>query len=321
MPMPAGFRLRPARDEDVAAVVAFSNAESEALIGTPLMTVEVLLREWTAPGVERENDVAVVEAPGGELCGYLSVESDPPYTEVFALGVVALPFHRRGIGAALVEENERRATRFLGLAPAGARVLLHVDALTGEPRVSELLAGRGYREVRRFELMRTEFAESPSSPAAIPGIALRSMRDGDEEAIYAVHRQAFADHWGEGEPTFESFRHGALAGSDFDPALWTLAWDGDRLAGYVGATPMSKEKPEHGYVKLLGVHRDYRRRGIAEALLRTAFGQLAARGRRGCDLHVDAESPTGATRLYERVGMVANPRFATWEKELRPAGG
>ena len=34
---------------------------------------------------------------------------------------------------------------------------------------------------------------------------------------------------------------------------------------------------------------------------------------------VDAESPTGATRLYERVGMVAHPRFAAWEKELRPA--
>jgi hypothetical protein len=34
---------------------------------------------------------------------------------------------------------------------------------------------------------------------------------------------------------------------------------------------------------------------------------------------VDAESVTGATRLYERVGMTPYPRFATWEKELRPA--
>jgi hypothetical protein len=36
-------------------------------------------------------------------------------------------------------------------------------------------------------------------------------------------------------------------------------------------------------------------------------------------LEVDTESITGATRLYERLGMTAEPRFSQWEKELRPA--
>jgi hypothetical protein len=60
-----------------------------------------------------------------------------------------------------------------------------------------------------------------------------------------------------------------------------------------------------------------RRRG--EALLRHSFRALFLRGKRGCDLLVDAESLTGATRLYDRVGMSAHPRFAIWEKELHPA--
>jgi mycothiol synthase len=34
-------------------------------------------------------------------------------------------------------------------------------------------------------------------------------------------------------------------------------------------------------------------------------------------LSVDAESPTGATRLYERVGMRAYQEFVLYEKELR----
>jgi hypothetical protein len=56
-----------------------------------------------------------------------------------------------------------------------------------------------------------------------------------------------------------------------------------------------------------------RRRG------RHSFRALFLRGKRGCDLLVDAESLTGATRLHDRVGMSAHPRFAIWEKELHPA--
>ena len=43
--------------------------------------------------------------------------------------------------------------------------------------------------------------------------------------------------------------------------------------------------------------------GVGEALLRRAFYDLHARGLRRVGLGVDAESPTGATRLYERAGM------------------
>ena len=53
----------------------------------------------------------------------------------------------------------------------------------------------------------------------------------------------------------------------------------------------------------LGVRRPYRRRGLGEALLRAAFGFLFARGMRRVILHVDSESLTGATRLYQRAGM------------------
>jgi mycothiol synthase len=86
-----------------------------------------------------------------------------------------------------------------------------------------------------------------------------------------------------------------------------------------GAQEKSREDPSRGYIALLGVRPSYRRRGLGEALVLNAFEALSARGRRGVDLHVDADSLTGATRLYARVGMSAHPRFATWEKELRPA--
>ncbi len=313
-----GFRMRPPRDVDADAVAAFSNEESVALIGVPLIDADWLRARWTAPGVDRVRDFAVVESPDGELCGFLSVEAEPPFVEVFALGIVAPAFHGLGLGAAIVSENERRARRFEALADPNVRVLIHAGALVDEPRVSALLSSRGYREVRRFELRRVDFAAEPAPPREVEGISVRGFRPDEAQQLYEAHVEAFADHWGEGKETYEDFRHHHLRAPEYDAGLWFVAWDGDELAGYVGAQEKSRENSSRGYIGLLGVRPAYRRRGLGEALLLHAFRALHARGRRGADLHVDADSTTGATRLYARVGMTAHPRFATWEKELRP---
>jgi mycothiol synthase len=314
-----GFRTRPPQDEDADEVAAFSNEECVAFIGVPVMDADWIRSRWTAPGVDRDRDFAVVESPDWELCGFLSVEAEPPFTRVFALGIVALAFHGRGLGAAIVAENERRARRFVELADQNARVLIHAGALAGEPRASALLSSRGYREVRRFELRRVDFTGEPAPPRGIEGIDVRRFRPEEGRQLYEAHVEAFADHWGEGEETYEDFRHHHLDAPDYDGGLWFGAWDGSELAGYVGAQEKSREDPSRGYISLLGVRRPYRRRGLGEALLLQAFGALYRRGQQGAELHVDADSLTGATGLYAKVGMTAHPRFANWEKELRPA--
>ena len=313
-----GFRMRPPQDVDAAEVAAFSNEECVAFIGVPVIDADWLRGRWTAPGVDRDRDFAVVESPNGELCGFLSVEAEPPFSEVFALGIVAPAFHGLGLGTAIVSENERRARRFEALADSNARIVIHSGALADEPRVSALLISRGYSEVRRFELRRIDFAAEPAPPPDVEGTSIRGLRPEEARQLYEAHVEAFADHWGESRETYEDFRHHHLDAPEYDAGLWFVAWDGDELAGYVGAQENSREDPSRGYIAVLGVRRPYRRRGLGEALLLHAFGALRARGRLGVDLHVDADSLTGATGLYAKVGMTAHPRFATWEKELRP---
>jgi mycothiol synthase len=315
-----GFRMRPPQGVDAEEVAAFSNEECVAFIGVPVIDADWLRGRWTAPAVDRDRDFAVVESPNGEICGFLSVEAEPPFAEVFALGIVAPAFHGLGLGSAIVSENERRARRFEALAESNARIVIHSGALADEPRVSTLLSSRGYREVRRFELRRIDFAGEPAPPPDV-GTSIRSFRPEEARQLYEAHVEAFADHWGEGRETYEDFRHHHLDAPEFDAGLWFVAWDGDELAGYVGAQENSREDPSRGYIAVLGVRRPYRRRGLGEALLLHAFGALHARGRLGVDLHVDADSLTGATGLYAKVGMTAHPRFATWEKELRPGRG
>jgi mycothiol synthase len=318
--LPPGFTLRPARDEDAEVVSKLSNDEAEALVGFRPESEDSLLSWWTSPSVDRSNDVAVVEDPEGNVCGYVGVAADPPYTQILVLGVVAFDYHRQGIGSSLVREGEQRARRFLSLASPGARVVLHYATLAEEPGVSRLLERHGYREIRRFLLMRTDFTAELPEPAWPPGIDVRNLAAEQIGELYRAYAEAFDDHWGESTQREDDFRHELLASPRFDPELWFLAWSRGGVAGFVGAHLEAEEDPSRGYIPLLGVRKAHRRRGLGEALLRRAFLELAERGKHGCDLHVDADSLTGATRVYERVGMRPLPRFAHWEKELRRAG-
>ncbi|MEO8107210.1 MAG: GNAT family N-acetyltransferase, partial [Actinomycetes bacterium] len=60
-----------------------------------------------------------------------------------------------------------------------------------------------------------------------------------------------------------------------------------------------------GYVPLIGVKKHLRGRGIARALLLTAFSEYQQRGCTGVQLGVDTGNATGAIRLYESVGMTS----------------
>jgi ribosomal protein S18 acetylase RimI-like enzyme len=167
--------------------------------------------------------------------------------------------------------------------------------------------------------MRLRFDGPPPPPADVAGIDVRTLVPGREREVYECAAEAFEDHWGEGFSSEQSWLHRHVYASDsFDPELWYLAWEGERLVGLLLAAAYAEEDPELGYVALLGVRREARGRGIGEALLRHSFVKFYGLGQRGAQLVVDSESSTGANRLYERVGMTAQPRFANWDRPLIP---
>jgi ribosomal protein S18 acetylase RimI-like enzyme len=84
-----------------------------------------------------------------------------------------------------------------------------------------------------------------------------------------------------------------------------VATEGDQIAGAMLAS-MTRER---GWIGDLAVRDAWRRRGIGEALLRRAFGMFAERGVSTVGLSVDRDNATGATRLYERVGMQERRRW------------
>jgi ribosomal protein S18 acetylase RimI-like enzyme len=98
-----------------------------------------------------------------------------------------------------------------------------------------------------------------------------------------------------------------------DTSLYFLAWDGDEAAGAIRCDARSATD---GYVAALGVRAPWRRRGLGEALLVRAFDEMCRRGLTAVRLGVDSENPSGATRLYERVGMSVATEIVVYERRL-----
>jgi ribosomal protein S18 acetylase RimI-like enzyme len=165
---------------------------------------------------------------------------------------------------------------------------------------------------------------TPPEPHWPAGLAVRTLVPGqDEVAVLQAVRGSFKDHWGYVEHPFEEelrrWQHFMANDENFDPSLWFLALDGDKIAGISLCRMRVFDDPDMGWVSTLGVLRPWRRRGLGLALLQHSFHQLYERGRRQIGLGVDALSLTGATRLYEKAGMRPDPdrQFSLYEKVLR----
>ena len=303
--------------EDGPGIVDMVNEESTALVGAAFTSIDWIAAPWTAPGADLERDFGVVVGPAGDLAGYFFIESDPPHTSVFSIGAVALGHHGRGVGAAVVEELERRAEHFAAAAPPGEPVVWRMGALAEEPLVARLLTVHGFELRRVFWVMKRWFDGPPEPPGEVSGITFGTVAPGCEGEVYECLAEAFEDHYGDGLQPRDVWLHTHVTAVErHDPSLWHVARLDGAVVGALLGQPAADEDLTLGYVALFGVRRAQRRRGIGHELLSRSFTQFYERGCAGVMLYVDSESTTGATRVYERAGMTSQPRFCNWERLL-----
>jgi mycothiol synthase len=195
----------------------------------------------------------------------------------------------RGVGSAIVDWVETRS-RELGSPEA------RIGIFREDERAACLLRGRGFEPIRSFFRMVIDLEEEPPAPDWPDGFQVTPISAEEERDLHEVLEDAFADHWGHTHRPFEEW----IRVRRLEHDLCFLVRRGDELAA---AAECKREQFGMGWVDTLGTRRKYRRRGIGEALLAHAFRELYARGARRVGLGVDAENPTGATRLYERAGM------------------
>lgn len=299
---------------DLPEVLALAQASDVALIGESDWTEADLREEWADYDLDR--DVFLLELDG-RLAGYASFERKAGAGRMLVDGYVHPELTGRGVGAELLRATEERAREEVDSVPAGERAYLQNACLGSDPAAQALLAAHGYAPVRRHWRMVIDLERAPE-PRIPDGIEVRRFREPEERrAVYETVEDAFEDHWEHRRRSYEEWSSRAFGVHGYDPSLVWIAREGDEVVA--ANLCYWKRQGDWGWIGSLGVRPQWRRRGIAEALLETAFAELFRRGERRVALGVDAQSPTGATRLYEKAGMHVFWEAVIYEKELRAA--
>jgi len=308
-----GYTYRTPTDDDIPAIIAVMSAFDTYFTGHSdgYYTADDIRDDWSH--LNPQTDTWAFFAPDGRIVGY-GTETNMGYGQLQIDGYTH-PEHRgKGIGATIIALGQERAQTQIDQQPDGARVILFNSVLIEDTAAHALLEARGFSLVRTHWRMGIEMDAPPPEPVWPAGVTMRTAISGqDERAIFDTIEEAFQDHWGHTPRNYDEWLTRATR-PDFDPSLWLLAIGGDEIAG----VSTCRMRPNGGWVGTLAVRRPWRRHGLGLALLYQSFGEFYRRGVTSVGLGVDAQSLTGATRLYERAGMHPTMRIATFGRELRP---
>ena len=129
------------------------------------------------------------------------------------------------------------------------------------------------------------------------------MNEGHVKAVAELEKICFSDPWSENSVASELKNK---------LALWLVAEDEGRVAGYIGSQTCTDESD----VMNVAVHPDFRRRGIAEALVNALVDELKAIESRCLTLEVRA-SNVPAISLYEKLGFAQIGRRKNYYRNPR----
>jgi len=310
--LPAGLTARRPTVDDAPAVLDLVVACDVASVGESDTTLAQVGADLASPGYDRERGGWLVHDGAGRAVGWLWTEADLDEGEVFLD-----PYAVDGSVLAWLFGQGMRYARGLA-AERGDPLVVRAGAYEHDALLTAVLRDARLRPVRRF--LRMELALGPEHDVvpATDGVVVRRMVGDDElRLLHRIVTESFRDHWESHERAYDDWRARLDAAAGRDPSQWWVATvDGEPAGALVGDEREADRGV--GYVTDLGVLRDFRGRGVATALLRTAFAYARRRGRTSVALMVDSESPTGATRLYESVGMSVDKVLVSWKGEVAP---
>jgi mycothiol synthase len=311
--LPEGYLLRRPTPDDAEAVAQVMIAVDVDESGKPDTSVQDVRDDWALPRFSLERDAWVVTSgptsARGTIVAYAWVWDRVPNVDIQG-DLYVHPEHKgRGIEAFLLGILEGRTAEYVATAPSGETVRLGVFAKAGSTLASEL-AGRGYDHVRTFLRMTIELKSGYPDTPALGDIEIRGFRRGvDEAALHRAIEEAFSDHYRFAAEPHDEWVSRRTGHAEFDPTLWRIAWEGDEAVA--GILPYQFE--DLSWVRELGVRPKWRGLGIGKALLLETFRDFERRGRTAVSLGVDAENASGATRLYESVGMREEQRHDLYQ--------
>jgi mycothiol synthase len=296
--------LRAPTLDELEALADLINRDAEELYGEQEESLESMRMWLTGPTLKPETDIRVAVVDGS-FRGYVDVDPDPE--PIYWADLRVPPSEHDEVRLVLYDWVEGRAKERRG------ELLRFHTASIDEP-TKRLLEARHFRVIRHFYRMRIELDIEAAAPIWPEGMTVRTATRADAQLVYDVHQESFEDHWEHTRMPFAEWEHHML-GEGFDPTLWFLVEHGDNVAAVAFCREHEGEKGL-GWISVLGVRDAWRRQGLGRALLLHCFHEFRRRGFHAAALGVDADSLTGANRLYESAGMRVVRQSDVYEKAI-----
>ncbi|MDY6867509.1 MAG: GNAT family N-acetyltransferase [Chloroflexota bacterium] len=246
-------------------------------------------------------------------------QEEDPNDRIYSHFVNILPkWRNQGIEESLIQWCEKRLKAVAQAHPQDSKRLFQTYSSEQKTAYNEILKTQSYEAARYFIEMSRSLDDIPE--AKLPdGIEVRPVRDEDTYKIWRASVEAFRDHWGFSEPKdkeFISYKESKY----FQPDLWQVAWDGDEVVSsvmnFIEHDYNEKNKSKRGWTENISTRREWRRRGIARALIVRSMHMHKAKGMTEVALGVDTKNPNGALRLYQSLGYEKDKTHITYRKAM-----
>jgi len=299
-------------EQDLPAIAEVQNRSMEADGDAFMLTLEDVRSEYTRPlNFEPSTDVLMAEVDG-KLVGVASVRWRQK------LGNLRLYEHHShlvpearhpGLRQAMLSWSEDRLREIASGHQTSDRKELEIWTKADLNDWRGLVLANGYvDDWHLFEMRRPDLESIPD--LRLPkGIEMRPATRESFRKVWDAAREAIMDErsyseerWGE-----DAYRR-LLDYPSMRPELWRVAWSGDEVIGGVGVMVSEEENEafgrKRGWAEPVFVRRPWRRRGIASALLADALRTIKDLGMEEAGLNVDTDNPSGALRIYKKMGFI-----------------
>jgi mycothiol synthase len=308
-----------AGEADLPAIVAMLHACETVDRLDESTTIVDLRLEFAMPGVDIARDVRLWADSDGVLLGFGQMwfhdKAEDP--DGFLWYKVHPAIRDGDLETQIVAWGEQRTRE--AAQERDVQLKFRAVAHASEPERMAFLERSGFVVERYFQRMARPLDTAVPVPQLPEGFRLVEGPH-DPAAWAALFNESFVDHWNhepwtaekvqywQGEPNYRADLDLVVLAPD--DTLTAFCWGG--LDPEVNAISGLQE----GHIGLLGSRRGYRGIGLGRAILFAGLHALAAAGARSASLSVDADSPTGATRLYESAGFRTTLTRMLYGKEL-----
>ena len=301
--------VRPVEMTDVPILVDLVARMTTEVLGEPDANEAEIRDDLTGSHFILEADTFIAVAPDGRAVAYGQGHDEHTgsgWVDVYVdLGLPESLFDQVADAAidACAGRIDESATK-----RGAPSVTLSADLYEPESRMRSAYERAGFRLETVYWRMCLDLTEHPPEQPALPGgFSIRSVDPDDDDVMrqaFDLHEETFSEHHGfeDTDRTLDDYSNDWRSAESYDPKAWWFAYEADTPVGMLLGDNRRSDQGA-GYVRALGVKKRLRGRGLARALLLTSFAHYRDQGCASVQLGVDTGNVTGATRLYESVGM------------------